>query len=69
MLRFLGELNRYSIPTSTHSEINMSEQTAVTALETNITDGERLKYFIGRIIQAILHYNCVLTKKKINFAN
>jgi hypothetical protein len=65
MLRFLGERNWNSTPTSTHTAKNLSVQTAVTALQSNINDGERLKYFIGRKIQLILHQNNVLTKDKL----
>jgi hypothetical protein len=65
MFRFLGERNWNPTPTSTHTAKNMSVQTTVTALQSNTSDGERLKYFIGRKIQLIMHQNRVLTKDKL----
>jgi hypothetical protein len=65
MLRFLGESNRNSTPTSTHTAKNLSVKTTVTALQSNTGDGKRLKYFIGRKIQLIMHQNSVLTKDKL----
>jgi len=38
MFGFLGEHSCNSTPTSTHTDKNLTEQTAVTALQSNTTD-------------------------------